>query len=146
VPAQVAAPIFFQRARRGDFEALISLLDPDVVLRSDGGVEYALTVRIEGAAAVTGRATMFANLAARLYPVVVNGGAGVVATVEGRPFSLMAFTVVGGYIVEIDAIADPNVSANSSARCLPRSEVGEKGCVRGRPHCVRPLTSNKRAL
>jgi RNA polymerase sigma-70 factor (ECF subfamily) len=98
---------FFAAARSGDFEALISVLAPGVVLRSDGGTDQALTVRVEGAANVAGRALMFANPAARLHPVVVNGGAGVVATVDDRPFSLLAFTVVGGYIVEIDAIADP---------------------------------------
>jgi RNA polymerase sigma-70 factor (ECF subfamily) len=98
---------FFAAARRGDFEALISVLDPDVVLPSDGGAERALTARVEGAAAVAGRALMFANPAASLHPVVVNGGAGVVVTVDGRPFSLIAFTVVGGRIAEIDAIADP---------------------------------------
>ena len=90
---------FFAAARRGDFEALISVLDPDVVLPSDGGAERALTARVEGAAAVAGRALMFANPAASLHPVVV--------TVDGRPFSLIAFTVVGGRIAEIDAIADP---------------------------------------
>ena len=50
---------------------------------------------------------MFANLAASLHPVVVNGGAGVVVTLDERPISLIAFTVVGGRIAEIDAIADP---------------------------------------
>jgi RNA polymerase sigma-70 factor (ECF subfamily) len=98
---------FFAAARRGDFEALISVLDPDVVLRSDGGAERALTASVEGAAAVAGRALMFANPAARLHPVVVNGGAGVVVTLDERPISLIAFTVVGGRIAEIDAIADP---------------------------------------
>jgi RNA polymerase sigma factor (sigma-70 family) len=98
---------FFAAARRGDFEALISVLDPDVVLRSDGGAERALTASVEGAAAVAGRALMFANPAARLHPVVVNGGAGVVVTLDARPISLIAFTVVGGRIAEIDAIADP---------------------------------------
>src|SRR6058998_766435 len=98
---------FFAAARRGDFEALILVLDPDVVLRSDGGAEAALTASVEGAAAVAGRALMFANPAATLHPVVVNGGAGVVVTLDGRPISLIAFTVVGGRIAEIDAIADP---------------------------------------
>src|SRR5881397_2768398 len=60
---------FFAAARRGDFEALISVLDPDVVLRSDGGAERALTTSVEGAAAVAGRALMFANPAAMLHPV-----------------------------------------------------------------------------
>src|SRR6266516_2238002 len=98
---------FFAAARRGDFEALISVLDPDVVLRSDGGAERALTASVEGAAAVAGRALMFANPAARLHPVVVNGGAGVVVILDERPISLIAFTVVGGRIAENDAIADP---------------------------------------
>ncbi len=71
------------------------------------GAERALTASVEGAAAVAGRALMFANPAAMLHPVVVNGGAGVIATADGRPFSLIAFTVVGGRIAEIDAIADP---------------------------------------
>jgi RNA polymerase sigma factor (sigma-70 family) len=98
---------FFAAARRGDFQALMSVLDPDVVLRSDGGAERALTASVEGAAAIAGRALMFANPAARLHPVVVNGGAGVVVILDERPISLIAFTVVGGRIAEIDAIADP---------------------------------------
>jgi RNA polymerase sigma factor (sigma-70 family) len=98
---------FFAAARGGDIDALISALDPDVVLRSDGGARSALTARVEGAAAVAGRALLFANPAATLRAVVVNGGAGAVAVVEGRPISLIAFTVRGDRIVEIDAIADP---------------------------------------
>jgi RNA polymerase sigma-70 factor (ECF subfamily) len=99
---------FFAAARNGDFEALVSILDPNVVLRSDGGAARPrLTVALEGAAAVAGQALQFANPAARLHPVVVNGVAGVVVTIDGRPFSLMAFTVARGRITEIDAIADP---------------------------------------
>ncbi|HZO96610.1 MAG TPA: sigma-70 family RNA polymerase sigma factor [Gaiellaceae bacterium] len=99
---------FFAAARNGDFETLVSLLDPDIVLRSDGGAARPrLTAHVEGAAAVAGRALQYANPAARLHPLVVNGGAGVLVTLEGRPFSLLAFTVSGGRIVEIDAIADP---------------------------------------
>ncbi|MEN3284967.1 MAG: hypothetical protein V7607_6107 [Solirubrobacteraceae bacterium] len=100
---------FFAAARNGDFDALVALLDPDIVLRSDGGAAHPrLTARVEGAAAVAGRAVQFANPAAHLHPLVVNGGAGVLVTLEGRPFSLMAFTVSGGRIAEIDAIADPD--------------------------------------
>jgi len=91
---------FFAAARGGDFEALVSLLDPDVVLRSD--------IRVaRGAAAVAGSALMFADPARRLHPVLVNGAAGVVITADGRPVSVMGFTVTGGKIVEIEALADP---------------------------------------
>jgi RNA polymerase sigma-70 factor (ECF subfamily) len=100
---------FFAAARNGDFDALVALLDPDIVLRSDGGAtQPRLTTRVQGAAAVAGRALQFANPAARLHPVVVNGGAGVLVTLEGRPYSLIAFTVSGNRIAEIDAIADPD--------------------------------------
>ena len=60
-----------------------------------------------GAAAVAGQALLFSNPAAALHPALVNGAAGVVVTVGGRPFAVMGFTVAGGRIVEIDAIADP---------------------------------------
>jgi RNA polymerase sigma factor (sigma-70 family) len=113
---------FFAAARNGDFDALVALLDPDIVLRSDGGTTHPRsTALVHGAAAVAGRALQFANPAAHLHPLVVNGGAGVLATLEGRPFSLMAFTVSGGRIAEIDAIAEPDrvrriVDAHSTQR------------------------------
>jgi RNA polymerase sigma-70 factor (ECF subfamily) len=99
---------FFAAARGGDFDALIAVLDPDVVVRVDGGAARpSLTTAVEGEAAVAGLALRFALPSARLLPVIVNGGAGVVVVVDGRPFSLMAFTVAGGRIAEIDAISDP---------------------------------------
>jgi RNA polymerase sigma-70 factor (ECF subfamily) len=100
---------FFAAARGGDFDALVAVLDPDVVLRADGGAgRPRLTVSLKGAGAVAGQALQFANPAARLHPVLVNGGAGVIVTVGGRPLSLIAFTVNRGRIVEIDAIAEPS--------------------------------------
>jgi RNA polymerase sigma factor (sigma-70 family) len=99
---------FFLAARGGDFDALVALLDPDVVLRSDFGPRRpAASKVIRGAAAVAGQALVGTLLAARLHPALVNGAAGVVVTVGGRPFAVMGFTVAGGKIVEIDAIADP---------------------------------------
>ncbi|HEX3427087.1 MAG TPA: sigma-70 family RNA polymerase sigma factor [Acidimicrobiales bacterium] len=95
---------FFAAARGGDFEALVALLDPDVVLRVDR--RAALTM-VRGAEAVVQQARAGANPAAALHPVLVNGAAGVVITVRGRPNAVMAFTVAGGKIVEIDTIADP---------------------------------------
>ena len=99
---------FFAAARGGDFDALVAVLDPDVVLRSDGGpARPRLSALVHGAAEVAGRAITFANPRSVLHPVVVNGAAGVVATIERRIFSVMSFTVRNGRIVAIDAIADP---------------------------------------
>jgi RNA polymerase sigma-70 factor (ECF subfamily) len=100
---------FFRAARGGDFDALVSLLDPDVVLRSDGGARRpAASVVIRGAEAVAGQALRFALPSAVLRPALVNQAAGVVITVGERPIAIMGFTVADGRIVEIDAIADPD--------------------------------------
>jgi RNA polymerase sigma factor (sigma-70 family) len=99
---------FFAAARDGDFDALVAVLDPDVVLRSDGGVARpAVSVVVSGAAAVAERALTFARLSPFVRPALVNGAAGVVVAPGGRPLSVMAFTVSGGKIVEIDSVADP---------------------------------------
>ena len=100
---------FFAAARQGDFEALVSVLDPDIVLRSDGGVRRAAaTAAARGPEAVAGRALMFASPSATLVPVLVNGAAGVMVVAGGRVVSIMGFTVVGGRVVAIDALADPD--------------------------------------
>jgi RNA polymerase sigma factor (sigma-70 family) len=99
---------FFAAARKGDFEALVAVLDPDVVLRSDGGVARpAASALVQGARAVAERALTFAHLSPFVRPALVNGVAGVVVAPQGRPFSVVSFTVVGGKIVAIDALADP---------------------------------------
>lgn len=99
---------FFRAARGGEFDTLVALLDPDVVLRADFGARRpAISRVIHGAAAVARQALAGAFPAARLHPALVNGAAGVVVTVRGRPFVVMGFTVAGGKIVEIDVIADP---------------------------------------
>ena len=99
---------FFAAAHRGDFDALVAVLDPDVVLRSDGGTARPeASAVVYGATAVAGRAVMFAQRAALVRPVLVNGAAGVVFTVDGRPVSVMGFTVSRGKIVQIDVMADP---------------------------------------
>jgi RNA polymerase sigma factor (sigma-70 family) len=98
---------FFSAARGGDFDALVALLDPNVVLRADFGPWRPAASRvIHGAAAVARQARLGANPAAQLHPALVNGAAGVVVTVRGRPFVVMAFTVAAGKIVEIDVIGD----------------------------------------
>jgi RNA polymerase sigma-70 factor (ECF subfamily) len=99
---------FFSAARGGHFDALVALLHPDVVLRADYGARRPAASRvIHGAAAVARQALRGASLAAKLHPALVNGAAGVVVTVRGRPFAVMGFTVAEGQIVAIDAIADP---------------------------------------
>jgi RNA polymerase sigma factor (sigma-70 family) len=100
---------FFAAARRGDFDALVTVLDPDVVERVDAGpARKNLSGMVRGAAVVAGRAIMFDQPAPRVRPVLVNGAAGVVVTVSGRPFAVMAFTVSGGRIAAIDVLADPD--------------------------------------
>jgi RNA polymerase sigma factor (sigma-70 family) len=100
---------FFRAARGGDFDALVALLHPDVVLRSDFGARRPTAPRVtRGPAAVAGQALAGALRAARLRPALVNGAAGAVVTVGGRPFAVLGFTVTEDRIAEIDAIADPD--------------------------------------
>ncbi len=100
---------FFAAARGGDFEGLVAVLDPEVVIRSDGGtLRPALTSVSRGAETVASRAITFANPKAALQPVLVNGAAGVVVILRGKPFSVMGFTVRDGLVAEIDVLADPD--------------------------------------
>jgi RNA polymerase sigma factor (sigma-70 family) len=99
---------FFAAARKGDFDALVAVLDPDVLVRSDGGTarpEASLVVR--GASMVASRAVMFADPTTLVRPVVVNGTAGVVIAASGRPVAVWAFTVTDGRIAVIDMLVDP---------------------------------------
>jgi RNA polymerase sigma factor (sigma-70 family) len=99
---------FFAAARGGDFDALVAVLDPDVVLRSDGGTRRpGATIEVHGAEKVARRAMTFARLSPYVRPALINGAAGVVVAPRGVPFSIMGFTVAGGRIVAIDSLADP---------------------------------------
>jgi RNA polymerase sigma-70 factor (ECF subfamily) len=99
---------FLAAARGGDFEALLAVLDPDVVLRVDrGGVRAGASRDVRGAPAVAEQVLSFARLARFARPALVNGAAGFVVTVRGRPLAVSGFTVAGGRIVEIDLLADP---------------------------------------
>ena len=98
---------FLAASRAGDFEALLVVLDPDVVLRADAGARTDLSALVRGAAEVAGRALMFRRLAYEQRIVSVNGGIGVLSLADGRPAALVAITVAGGRIVEIDILADP---------------------------------------
>jgi RNA polymerase sigma-70 factor (ECF subfamily) len=99
---------FFAAARLGDFDALVAVLDPDFVVHSDGGPKrLGATAILRGAESVASQAIQFARLAPFVRPAVVNGVAGVVVAPNGQPYSVMAFTVREGRIVEIDALVDP---------------------------------------
>ena len=106
-PQRAVVDAFFAAARGGDLEALVAVLDPDVVLRSDGGPGSPASALVRGARAVAGRAIMFAQPAAMIRPVLANGGLGVVVMVDGQPFSVMGFTIIAGKVVAIDVLADP---------------------------------------
>jgi RNA polymerase sigma factor (sigma-70 family) len=98
---------FLAASREGDFEALIAILDPDVVLRADGGA-LAASIVVRGASAVAKQSHAFArSRAGEARPAIVNGAAGVVWAARGRPFSVVGFTVRGGKIAAIDILADP---------------------------------------
>ncbi len=99
---------FFAAARGGDLDGLLAVLDPDVVLRADGGrLAPQVSAQVQGAEDVAGRALMFSR-PATLHPALVNGAAGVVVEVDGRAFSVMAFTVHEGRVAAVDVLADPD--------------------------------------
>jgi RNA polymerase sigma factor (sigma-70 family) len=99
---------FLAAARGGDFEALLELLDPDVVLRVDSGaVRPGASREIRGAAAVAKQASTYAGGARFVRPALVNGSAGFVVVPGGRPVAVAGFTVAHGRIAEIDVLADP---------------------------------------
>jgi RNA polymerase sigma-70 factor (ECF subfamily) len=95
---------FLAASREGDFDALVAVLDPDVVVRQDlgGGV----TQELRGAEAVAGQAQMYSRLDLVVQQALVNGAIGLVATRDGRPFSVGGITVRDGKIVEMDWLAD----------------------------------------
>jgi ketosteroid isomerase-like protein len=110
---------FLTAARDGDFDALLGLLDPDVVLRADvGPLAPGRSHEVHGAAAVAGRALTYARLGLIVRPALVNGVAGAVSTRGGEPFSVGAFTVRGGRIVAIDILADPERLRNLDLRVI----------------------------
>jgi RNA polymerase sigma-70 factor (ECF subfamily) len=97
---------FFAAARSGDLQALIEVLDPDVVTRGDFGPGARLPSVERGAEAVASRAVRFAHPSRLVTDAIVNGLPGVVVTQNGRVFAVMAFTVVDGRIAAIDALGD----------------------------------------
>ncbi|WP_216207281.1 RNA polymerase sigma factor SigJ [Amycolatopsis aidingensis] len=110
---------FLTAARDGDFEALLAVLDPDIVLRADSGTTLPGGLRVvRGADAVANQATTFRRMATTMVSrhALVNGAAGLVNTREGELFSIMSFTIVKERIVAIDILADPDRLAGFDLR------------------------------
>jgi RNA polymerase sigma factor (sigma-70 family) len=99
---------FLAAARDGDFEALLEVLDPDVVLRADRGAVAIGSARVvRGAANVARQASAFSRLDIDVRPALVNGAVGTVTLRDGRPFAIAGFTIRNRRIVEMDVFADP---------------------------------------
>jgi RNA polymerase sigma factor (sigma-70 family) len=99
---------FFAASRKGDFDALVAVLDPDVELRIDGGILRAdASLILRGAEPVAAYSSTYAKLYPFVRPALVNGAAGALVAPAGRVFSVMAFTVTNGVITRIDALIDP---------------------------------------
>ncbi|MGW1375758.1 RNA polymerase sigma factor SigJ [Streptomyces sp. NPDC002446] len=98
---------FLAASRGGDFDALLAVLDPDVVLRADAGVAAGgMSKLVRGARSVVEQALTFSRFAPYARPALVNGAPGLVTVVNGQPFSVMGFTIAHGKVIEINILAD----------------------------------------
>jgi len=99
---------FLAASQQGDFEGLLAILDPDVVLRADAGAgPFGPSELVRGATAVIAQAQRFAPLGRFARPVLVNGGPGFIVVRDGEPLAVMALTVQDDKITEMDVLADP---------------------------------------
>jgi RNA polymerase sigma factor (sigma-70 family) len=116
---------FFAASRDGDFDALLEVLDPDVELRVDGGILRAeASLVLHGADAVAAHTATYSKLYPFVRPALVNGTAGAVVAPPGRVFSVMAFTVTNGKIVQIDVLVDPERLAQLDLSGAPSGATG----------------------
>src|SRR5204863_8177077 len=100
---------FLAAARDGDFGSLFAVLDPQIVLRADGGAVKGMSRLVRGAQAVAAQAATFSKLGLSNQVVLVNGNIGVVSRLpDGRLLSVIGFTIAGGKVVEMDILADPD--------------------------------------
>jgi RNA polymerase sigma-70 factor (ECF subfamily) len=100
---------FFAASQEGDLDALIALLDPDVIVRADYGATSAgSSKQVSGATSVAKHALSFSRLIPLARPALVNGTAGMVVARDGKAFTIMGFTVRHGKIAAIDILADPH--------------------------------------
>jgi ketosteroid isomerase-like protein len=107
---------FLASARNGDFEALVAVLDPDVVLRADGGMT-GLSHHVQGAEAVASQATMWARAGLTARRALVNGAAGLVSERHGKAFSVGAFTIKDGRSSSATSWSTPSGWRGSISKC-----------------------------
>ena len=122
---------FTAAARDGNFEALLEVLDPDVVLRADFG-SAGESREVRGARLVAGQALFYARQGLVIKPALVNGTAGAVSILDGEPFAVGGITVRGGKIVELDILADLSSAARSDdpRRSATTSSTDASGACR----------------
>src|ERR687897_444638 len=100
---------FLAAVQEGNFEALVTVLDPAIVLRADGGAAKGMSRLVRGAEAVVAQAAAFSKLGLSNQVVLVNGNIGVVSRLpDGRLLSVIGFTIAAGKVVEMDILADPD--------------------------------------
>jgi RNA polymerase sigma-70 factor (ECF subfamily) len=106
---RVVVDAFLAAVQDGDFEALLAVLDPAIVLRADGGAVKGMSRLVRGAQAVMAQAATFSKLGLSNQVVLVNGDIGVVSRLpDGRLLSVIGFTIADGKVVEMDILADPD--------------------------------------
>jgi RNA polymerase sigma factor (sigma-70 family) len=110
---------FLAASRDGDFEGLLAVLDPDVVLRVDFGPLSGRSREVRGAEKVAGQAQAYSQIGLVLHRTLINGAAGVVSTRDGEPFSVGGVTVRNRKIVAIDILADPERLSRLDLTHLP---------------------------
>jgi RNA polymerase sigma-70 factor (ECF subfamily) len=135
---QAVVDAFFAAARDGDFAALLAVLDPDIVVRADGGpLPVGASRVVRGAVAVaeeTLTAGGFPRLARIVQPALVNGAAGVVVAPGGHLSAIIGITVRHGKIVEIDILADPaRLRQLGSVKSLCSLRLSAPWADRGQP-------------
>src|SRR5712691_6530614 len=100
---------FLGALREGNFEQLFALLDPDIVLRADGGALAGASRVVRGAKAVAGQAAAFSKVGLSDQIVLVNGNIGLLERrPDGRLFAIIGFTIANGRIAEMNILADPD--------------------------------------
>lgn len=114
---------FVAAVRDGDFERLVAVLDPDIVLRADGGALAGATRIVRGAQAVAAQAASFSNIGLSNELVLVNGNLGFLCRLpDGRLFSVVGFTIAGGKILEMDILADPERLSRLDLSAIERQQ------------------------
>jgi RNA polymerase sigma-70 factor (ECF subfamily) len=112
---------FLDAVREGNFERLMALLDPDIVLRADGGALAGASRVARGATAVAGQAAAFSKLGLSGQFVLVNGNVGLLERrPDGRLFAVIGFTIANGRIAEMNILADPERLSRLDLSALQR--------------------------